>query len=683
MTSRESASNVKHRHRRPRRPPGEQRPTAEERSKYEKFVDYEEQDFYSSSDCSSCDNRSDGIGSDVTEEVHVTLAQDSILGDPDTDQLLAVPPGPPGSVTGSSIGGPDRDSIGSASDILKTDTVDDEERSADGDGHVNNSSSEASNSSEEQSSSDETTDNDQEMDGKHSLVTNQQQRPQHVTRVQIKTAGPRNSNDIMFVGHADGNKPLLFDNDDYEEGDDFSNTDKENVAAANSSANLLIDINDDFSQGLNSLPVTELSSIQLVQKANAVNVRRNSENSNKSIDIHPASRQVRKASSITNASDLDLDAEVERNLICQVIKDSSENAINQDLFGSRPFDTSTVTIHSELNQHSLPISSTNSNLIKSQPVLPLQQTVNPLVVNYQPTNVDQNLNSQHPHQQPQNFNNNNQQINQDLFGAPPFAAPTGVVQAAAGNPIIPPKATQSARPPVPPKSDRVTAALASQPTPAVVPPLYPILPPIPIPAIRQKKRSTSSPPTVKSLQPIESIIDSENPPLIPPTPIQRKLSTDVQPVAVASLPPDALDTLSIKSHHSKDKKKLKDKVTSKITKAYKVDHVEVDDDDVEGLMADEDDIEDQGLSKKSSGGIGIGPLKVKSVRKDKDKSSKDKKKDKDKSKDKDKEKSSKKEKKDKEKSKKEEKEKEKSEKKEKKEKERRDKSEWFLFYMLI
>lgn len=126
-------------------------------------------------------------------EAHVALARDSILGEAETDQLLAVPPGPPGSVTGSSIGGPDRDSIGSASDILKnSDTVDEEAKSSDDEEEEADSNSD--DSSDEYDG--ESNHNEQQVAAIENNVVN----TVRVTRVQVNAV----TNDMNFVGHADG-----------------------------------------------------------------------------------------------------------------------------------------------------------------------------------------------------------------------------------------------------------------------------------------------------------------------------------------------------------------------------------------------------------------------------------------------------------------------------------------------
>lgn len=373
---------------------------------------------------------------------------------------------------------------------------------------------------------------------------------------------------------------MLHDNDDEDE--EELNEDKENHESASA---LLIDIDNE-------------ADLNAVQRANAMNnIRRDSQ---RSIDVIVSER---KSSIVTNSSDLDLDAEVERNLICQVIKDSTESNIDQDLFGSRPFDSSTVNQMTSAQQQKA-LNRKNS-------------------LNYHGNHVDhdQNLNKRDDVMSNDAAVNGNG--NQDLFGAPPFEA------AAGANPQVPPKQTQQPlRPPVPPKSDRIVAMTGVQASPAAAP--IPILPPITL----RKKRSTSSPPNMQQAAtrpsvPVESIIDSENPPLVAPQP--RKVSADVTCVSTAvdnSTELDAISTKSLTKHDHKKDKKLKS-VTSKISKAYKVDHLEAgDDDDFEGLVADEDDADEsvRGLTAKA----------VLGSKKDKDKSKdkKEKKEKKEKSKDK-------------------------------------------------
>lgn len=194
----------------------------EDRSMYEKFID----DFDGKrSSSSSSDSLS---GSDISERV---VINDSLLGNPETDQLL-IPPCP-GSVTGSSGGSrpgddDDRDSIGSACDIIDSDA----EHAGDSDDH----------------------------EALIAVVDNAQ-------------------NDQLFLGHTEGSKHLLSDTDCCSDSDGESR------------------------------PISGTQS-----------------------------KVTHQLEMITISSEQDLDAEVERNLLCQVIKDKDPSGVKQqDLFGSKPF----------------------------------------------------------------------------------------------------------------------------------------------------------------------------------------------------------------------------------------------------------------------------------------------------------------------------------------------------------
>lgn len=194
----------------------------EDRSMYEKFVD----DFDGKRSSSSSSDSLSG-NSDVAERVAIN---DSLLGYPETDQLL-IPPCP-GSVTGSSGGSrpdDDRDSIGSACDIINSEAG----QNSDSDDHED----------------------------------------------EIIAVIDSSQNDQLFVGHLEGSKHLLSDTDC------CSDSDGESRRIA-----------------ILSKGVPQLEMINL------------------------------------NANEKDLDAEVERNLLCQVIRDKDPaGPKQQDLFGSKPF----------------------------------------------------------------------------------------------------------------------------------------------------------------------------------------------------------------------------------------------------------------------------------------------------------------------------------------------------------
>ena len=237
----------------------------EDRSKYEKFVDH---DFEGNPRSSSSSSNSVSGESDIVERVAIN---DSLLGNPETDQLL-IPPCP-GSVTGSSGGSrpdEDRDSIGSASDIMESDA-----------GHDSDSDHE-----------------DEEM--MIAVVDGAQ-------------------NDQLFVGHLEGSKHLLSDTDCYSDSDGESRR----VAAATESK-----------------VTTQMESITLN----------------------------------SSGTEQDLDAEVERNLLCQVIRDKDQGVRGvkqEDLFGSKPFTETSANVAKNISS----VPSSSSSLPSSSSSLPPQSSV--------------------------------------------------------------------------------------------------------------------------------------------------------------------------------------------------------------------------------------------------------------------------------------------------------------------
>jgi hypothetical protein len=205
--------------------------TQTERSRYEKFVDIDVEDTKESS--SDSEDFSESSFEELQER---TAMNDSILGDPETDQLL-VPPCP-GSVTGSSDPGDD-----------------DSDSSIDSD------------------------DEDKLIHGQDS--------EESATEVNISST---DQDMMMFVGHSDGSKPLLHDNDDEE---------------------------------------TEMEPHQTTVTNGALE---------KSV---PLDDQSRRRSDTKSSGEVDLDAEVERNLLSQIVRDLHPH--EKDLFGSQPFNNKGTT----------------------------------------------------------------------------------------------------------------------------------------------------------------------------------------------------------------------------------------------------------------------------------------------------------------------------------------------------
>ena len=204
--------------------------TQSERKRYEKFVDVDV-DVEDVKGSSSSESESDSsVHEDIVER---NAMNDSILGDPETDQLL-VPPCP-GSVTGSSDPGEDEDDSDSSFE-----------------------------SDEEEDTADHNSD-----EGELLMDTDQDM--------------------TMFVGHSDGSKPLLHDNDDEE------NELSESPGLLNG-----------------SLP------------------RR-----------HDVKEIARRRSDTKSSGEGELDAEVERNLLSQVVKDLDTR--EKDMFGSQPFNDKETT----------------------------------------------------------------------------------------------------------------------------------------------------------------------------------------------------------------------------------------------------------------------------------------------------------------------------------------------------
>ncbi|KAI1303686.1 AP2-associated protein kinase 1 [Halotydeus destructor] len=498
-TSKESEDAGNSKRNRPQR----QHPVVnKDRSKYEKFTD-DEVDANAGISSSEYSSDMDFTPPSPDQLVERVTINDSMLGDAATDQLLAVPGDLPGSVTGSSLGG--RDSIGSASDIIDSDDSSDLNDDADDDADDDKETS-------EEDSEDDDQDDVAESSG--------QMKPHHVTRLQV-------SSDLVFIGHGDGDKPLLIDNDDEDEED-------ESVIKQHSKTPLLVEVD-------------------VVEERNVLN-----------LEVVERTDQVvsRKNSRVTNGSDIDLDAEVESNLICQVIRDISDTNATQDLFGSKPFDQQTVKVHSEYAKKTPVVKGDSGQREKKEK------------------------------------RENGQISAHDLFGATPFDAPS-----------VPPKAVQAIRPPVPPKSDRVVAATQLIAGATAAPP--PSLPaPLVLPLTIVKKRSTSSPPAVQLTNQSKVAVDSKLIAAISsetlPVPVSR-LESNIQPTLAPEIKLPTLDDIGLSANivsnltskvqlpklKDKDKKDKKLKVvTSKISKAYKVDHLEVDDEDVEGLMMAEDDYAD-------------------------------------------------------------------------------------------
>lgn len=516
----------------------------------EEFEENDSLDDFSSS-CSSDDDAAAEPDS-PDPLLHVVTIDDTILGDPETDQLLAVPSEPPGSVTGSSLG-PDRDSIGSASDIMRD--PDDED--------------------EDEDDRDDTDEPDGDDEEDRQVTTIEKNPSRRMSLVQV-------TNDIMFVGHLDGNKPLLHDNDDDDEsshGDDKENED------------------DLFNT--NTVGVSlELNAVNYNFPSHQNALRRDSTHSNDgSVN---AIQRTQKSHSITNGSDLDLDAEVERILICQVIKDTNEsNRSNQDLFGSKPFDQETVKVHSELNKNIVQVINQAPKPLFVAPVLPAKQQEAPVQLPVLPQPALQRLPSQKLEPKTKV---------QDLFGAVPFTAK----KVALAGTSDPPRIVQTGSlvgPALPTNLDRNATSDVTTSN------IYPILPPalqsinVAVPTVLAR---------VKPLLPMESILDTDNPPLIP-----------VAPKVVTKVNPETASLSSIQSSTSKpeslaknkDKKKEK-QLTNKVQKAYKVDKLEDDDDDVDGLIADDDQDEDAGLGLMGIAGSVLSKEKSKEKKDKKEKKEK-------------------------------------------------------------
>lgn len=195
------------------------------------------------------------------------IMSDSILGDPATDQLL-VPPCP-GSVTGSSDPGEEEG---------------------------NGSSSESSSASSE-SDSDDSDSGDCKSTGNNDAD------------IENETHANCEDEDLMsFMGHSDGAKPLLHDNDD-EDGEGP----------------------DDLLSSTKHTSFDSHSHSHLKQPPQAT-----IPNNNIQVIHH------RRESDKSSGGDVDLDAEVERNLLTQVVRDLSTN--EKDLFGSQPFNQKTVDV---------------------------------------------------------------------------------------------------------------------------------------------------------------------------------------------------------------------------------------------------------------------------------------------------------------------------------------------------
>ncbi|XP_054166392.1 serine/threonine-protein kinase sel-5-like isoform X2 [Oppia nitens] len=328
--------------------------------------------------------------------------------------------------------------------------------------------------------------------------------------------------DDLLIGHIDGDKPLLCDEDE-ESSPQVSHVDSHQMPSLSSLSN------DVFA----SAPF---------RKPHSKSKKKNDKISIESEDI--------KLVETTTSGD-EIDEEVARNMRAQVVKDSIVGP--KDLFGSKPFNEQQLVNCDEQLQslqmqyyaeQQLQLQQQQQQLIQSQPnIQPQQQTPEQfqrlIQQQYQQKII---VNEVQLQTRPELSQQQSQRPSQDLFGAVPFAS----------NPVtnkviapIPPPNTVAQRPIVPPKTSKVLSVVSS--TPKKITPII-------------HQTATASIPGQSS---------------------------------ELSLSPPASTSVKTKSL-VKTKPKLK--VLSKTAKKYEVDE---DDDDIDGLISNENDDEMIDTKKKN------------------------------------------------------------------------------------
>ena len=435
-----------------------------DRSKYEKFVDDVEEMLNTVVISSSS---SESSLSETTDRVAIN---DSILGDPETDRLL-VPPCP-GSVTGSS-----------------------------GQGEDNSSDDDTSTSEDESVQSKDSEAEDLPHTGQVASANNVQ--------------GGLN-NDIIFMGHSDGSKPLLHDDED-EECDDQS--------TAGGMLRVRVSIE------------TRMDSV----------------------------------------NEMDLDAEVERNLLPQIVRDSRPDD-SKDLFGSQPFDDEAVCV---LEAPRMPEATRFEDLFGATPFSGQSTTTTATVFD---TPV-QESNSCHL-----------QQNASAIVLNPPVTSTSNSMHKVKSSPsaLIGNK-----------KASAPTSTLTSSTAPTTA-----------ATVTTATATTVSSTTTATSTTPASSASPlAEHPPSKPVICIKSKVtSIDVS----SSVSTGAKD--HFKKKNKEKEAKLKSHVTSKLTGKGKTFKLDEDDDDADGLIADEEEDATTCLSSK----VHVVDESGKDVKKEKKKDKKDK-----------------------------------------------------------
>ncbi|CAG2117008.1 unnamed protein product [Medioppia subpectinata] len=420
---------------------------------------------------------------------------------------------------------------------------------------------------------------------------------QEVTAIEIKLKEPSSSrapkpkptlisSDDLLIGHIDGEKPLLCDEED-------------------ETSPRVIHMTGGGSGG-HHMP--SLSSLSNDVFASAPFRKPHTKARKKSDKIDMESEDIRLVETTTSGDEID--EEVARNLRAQVVKDSMVGP--KDLFGSKPFTEQQLVTCEEQHQ-----SHQSLQYYSEQQIQPQQQTTS---LSQKPLNAEQQFPRIIPQHYQQSFDDNSEQQkqqllktqqqplpqqqqpppplqelsqpSQDLFGAIPFSSNSKTSQVIA--PLPPPNAVIALRPTVPPKTSKVLSSAATSPPKKVI----------------VHSTAMASIPTQSS---------AESSTMSPPSPIKP-----VKPLL---------------------KLKPKSKALSKTAKKYEV---EDDDDEIDGLISCENDeelvdtkksrkkdkkekSEKKEKTKEKSEKSKDKSEKVKEKEKTKDKSKKSKDKDKDKS----------------------------------------------------
>ncbi|CAG2171192.1 unnamed protein product, partial [Oppiella nova] len=303
---------------------------------------------------------------------------------------------------------------------------------------------------------------------------------QEVTAIEIKLKEPSRgskpkptliSSDDLLIGHVDGDKPLLC------EEEDDSSPQVIHIAGA-------------------SHHMPSLSTLSNDVFASAPFRKPHSKAKKKSDKTDMESEDIRLVETTTSGDEID--EEVARNLRAQVVKDSMVGP--KDLFGSKPFtEQQLVTCEDQHQSHQKQYYSeqqvSQQSTSSQKPLNNEQQFPRLVALPYQQRMVtnEQQIQLKTQQQQPPQQTEPSKP-SQDLFGAIPFASNSTATQVIAP---LPPPNVVTQRPTVPPKTTKVLAATTSPPKKVIVHQTATASIPT------QSSESTLSPPSpIKAVKPI-------------------------------------------------------------------------------------------------------------------------------------------------------------------------------------